>query len=107
MERFIIFLKVKQNNKEVVQISLYERNEESKTVHEVVAEKMKLAEIGFGIIAVGSEGGISPAEIKVLKDAGFSTVHFDVNILRCETASLYGMASIQTVIMELPDYMGV
>lgn len=99
--------KVKQKNKEIIQISLYERNEESKTVHEVVAEKMKLAEIGFGIIAVGSEGGISPAEIKVLKDAGFSTVHFDVNILRCETASLYGMASIQTVIMELPDYMGV
>ena len=34
------------------------------------------------------------------KDAGFSTVHLDVNILRCETASLYGMAVLQTTILE-------
>jgi 16S rRNA (uracil1498-N3)-methyltransferase len=28
---------------------------------------------------------------------GFVSVHFETNILRCETAALYGIASIQTI----------
>ena len=48
-------------------------------------------------IAVGSEGGISPNEVKALEEKGlFVPVHFAVNILRCETAALYGIAAVQT-----------
>lgn len=90
---------MKQKNKSCVCVSLYERNEESVTMHEAVAFE-KENKIGFAAVAVGCEGGISPDEIKTLKDAGFRTVHFDANILRCETASLYGMASLQTTVME-------
>jgi 16S rRNA (uracil1498-N3)-methyltransferase len=50
-------------------------------------------------IAVGSEGGISPDEVKALEEKGlFQPVHFAVNILRCETAALYGIAAVQTEI---------
>jgi 16S rRNA (uracil1498-N3)-methyltransferase len=51
-------------------------------------------------LAVGSEGGISPAERGCLMEAGFLPVHFPVNVLRSETAALYGMAALQSVIME-------
>lgn len=90
---------VKAQNKSSVCVSLYERNEESVTMHEAVSAD-KNRKTGFAVIAVGCEGGISPDEIKTLKEAGFKTVHFDANILRCETASLYGMASLQTTVME-------
>ena len=47
-------------------------------------------------IACGSEGGISPDEVRTLEEKGlFVPVHFAVNILRCETAALYGIAAVQ------------
>ena len=51
-------------------------------------------------IAVGSEGGISPDEMAALRNAGFTPVHFAGNILRCETAALYGIAALQTALAE-------
>ena len=52
-------------------------------------------------IAVGSEGGISPDEVRLLEEKGlFVPVHFAVNILRCETAALYGIAAVQCEIMQ-------
>jgi 16S rRNA (uracil1498-N3)-methyltransferase len=53
-------------------------------------------------IAVGCEGGISPAERACLRDAGFRLLHFPINVMRVETAALYGMAAIQTSLMALP-----
>ena len=51
-------------------------------------------------LAVGSEGGISPDEVKTLEEKGlFVPIHFAVNILRCETAALYGIAAVQTMIL--------
>lgn len=50
-------------------------------------------------IAVGSEGGISPEEVSILQEKGlFYPIHFAVNILRCETAALYGIAAVQSAI---------
>ncbi|MGP1458578.1 MAG: RsmE family RNA methyltransferase [Treponema sp.] len=49
-------------------------------------------------IAVGSEGGISPDEASALEEAGFIPVHFQGNILRCETAALYGIAAVQSTV---------
>lgn len=50
-------------------------------------------------IVCGNEGGISPDELELLaKKALLYPVHFSVNILRCETAALYGMAAVQTAI---------
>ena len=50
-------------------------------------------------IVCGNEGGISPQELELLVKKGlFCPIHFSVNILRCETAALYGIAAIQTTI---------
>lgn len=51
-------------------------------------------------IAVGPEGGMTQAEIALLSEAGFSCVHFKTNILRAETAALYGIAAVQSVLLE-------
>ena len=51
-------------------------------------------------IFCGNEGGISPDELELLtKKALLCPLHFSVNILRCETAALYGIAAIQTAIL--------
>lgn len=50
-------------------------------------------------LAIGSEGGISLQEIQTLKKYGFIPIHFNVNILRCETAALYGIAAVQSMIL--------
>lgn len=60
--------------------------------------KSDLKKIKSCALAVGCEGGISPAEFARLLDAGFCGVHFNTNILRCETAALYGMAAIQSLL---------
>ena len=77
---------------------LSERDEGDNSVRSVIDKKKKenidILKVG---IAVGSEGGLSPKEIeKLQKSVLFNTVHFAVNILRCETAALYGIAAVQT-----------
>lgn len=91
---------VLEAGKTSVKITLYERNEDSVTIHKAVAAATEKNPPGLCIAAIGCEGGISPLEVALLKESGFSTVHFDVNILRCETASLYGMAALETTVLE-------
>jgi 16S rRNA (uracil1498-N3)-methyltransferase len=51
-------------------------------------------------IVVGTEGGIRDDECNLFAAAGFLQVHFAVNILRVDTAALYGMSALQNVLME-------
>ncbi|MCR4953284.1 MAG: RNA methyltransferase [Treponema sp.] len=75
---------------------LSERDEGSVKISEVLAKNPDVKRIA---IACGSEGGISPKEVEFLCKKGlFLTVHFSVNILRCETAALYGIAAVQTAV---------
>jgi 16S rRNA (uracil1498-N3)-methyltransferase len=55
-------------------------------------------------VAVGCEGGVSPAEREALINTGFVPVHFAVNVLRVETAALYGIAAIQSAVMEYTSW---
>lgn len=73
---------------------LYERQmEEGTSTNELLKTNPQAKKIG---IACGCEGGISPNEIELLTKKGlFIPVHFSVNILRCETAALYGIAAVQ------------
>ncbi len=48
-------------------------------------------------LAVGCEGGISPAELQQLHESGFENIHFATNVLRAETAAIYGLAVIQQI----------
>ncbi len=78
---------------------LSERDECSGNLRSTVEKTGGLEKIRRAAIAVGSEGGISPDEVRLLEEKGlFVPVHFAVNILRCETAALYGIAALQSEI---------
>lgn len=80
---------------------LHEASIAKKNIFSVLKENTNINKIG---IAVGSEGGISEKEISILQENGFYLVHFKTNVLRTETASLYGIAAIQTAITELEEW---
>jgi 16S rRNA (uracil1498-N3)-methyltransferase len=84
-------------------VVLYERGERTVPLHTAVwrAVQNSPAEIKTAAVVCGAEGGISPSEIEILESGGFIPVHFDTNILRCETAALYGIASLQNAVTEL------
>lgn len=76
---------------------LSERQDGDKSIRELLEIKKKECPLEKICIACGSEGGISPDEVDFLVKKGlFYPVHFSVNILRCETAALYGIAAVQT-----------
>ena len=51
-------------------------------------------------ILIGPEGGLSGREVELLVAAGFTPVHFEGNILRVETAALYAIGAVQTILQE-------
>jgi len=76
---------------------LYERSDFTVSMKSAVCNAEK-SNIEKAAIVVGAEGGISPFEIEKLKESGFIPVHFRTNILRCETAALYGISVLQNLI---------
>lgn len=66
-----------------------------KSLHEYLGTRP-----GTVALAIGPEGGMSSREHDFLAAAGFDAVHFRTNILRAETAALYGIAAVQTLILE-------
>ncbi|AIW89124.1 RNA methyltransferase RsmE [Treponema sp. OMZ 838] len=67
--------------------------------HQLLAEKPSHI-----VLAIGAEGGISPAEAAILREAAFQTIHFKTNVLRAETAALYAIAAAQTTINEADQW---
>ncbi len=88
---------VKAHGASASAVCLYERNESTVPLHEALRNSENCL---LCALAVGAEGGISPDEYRSLCKGGFTGVHFATNILRCETAALYGMAAVQTALME-------
>ena len=76
---------------------LYERTEKTQPLHRIIWENRSKKNYG---LFVGAEGGISPREIDLLCKGGLFPVHFATNILRCETAAVYGLAALQSALME-------
>lgn len=52
------------------------------------------------VIAVGPEGGFSPEECERFTEEGFGPLHFEGAVLRAETAALYAVAAVKTVLTE-------
>lgn len=78
-------------------VVLYEQTAGTQTLHNAAANAPFVKRAA---VAVGAEGGIAPQEVELMQKGGFIPVHFATNILRCETAALYGTAALQTVLME-------
>ena len=51
-------------------------------------------------LAIGPEGGFSPAEVSRFLKAGFKALTIGNTILRTETAALYGAAAIRIILLE-------
>lgn len=78
-------------------VVLYEQSSGTVTIHQAFADNQEIKKVA---VFVGAEGGISPDEIKLMKESGITPVHLMTNILRCETAALYGLSVVQNTIME-------
>lgn len=91
------YLKNELKNDENLTVVLYEQTAFSQSFFSAIKNVEKLKKI---CLVVGAEGGISPNEIEIMKNLGFKIIHFDTNILRCETAALYGIAAIQSAVQE-------
>lgn len=84
------------NNSQSLGFVLSERDEGIGNIRDIIHNKNDVKRI---CIAVGSEGGISSEELETLVEKGqFHPIHFSGNILRCETAALYGIAAVQTAV---------
>jgi 16S rRNA (uracil1498-N3)-methyltransferase len=66
-----------------------------KSLHEYCA-----GELLPTLILIGPEGGFTSGETDVFKAMGFKFVHFEGTILRTETAALFAMAAVKTILME-------
>ena len=53
---------------------------------------------GCTALVVGPEGGLEEDECMMLLDAGFKSVLLKTNILICETASIYAIGAVQTIL---------
>ena len=86
----------------LAKIVLYERGEKTSPLSTALFgqgnDRPKGQKPRACVFAIGSEGGISPAEFELLLSKGFKAVHFNTNILRCETAALYAAAAIQSAL---------
>lgn len=73
------------------------RQETQKTLHDLVESLPMETPIA---LLVGPEGGFSEEECIFLEDAGFHPVLLRTNILRSETAGIYALSAIQTIMTE-------
>ena len=88
-------------------IVLYEKSQDTQSFHQAVGQ-VKIEPKGTPNLAAlvsGCEGGFSPEEIETLKENGFIPVHLDTNILRAETATIYGLAVLQNLLTERPQWL--
>jgi 16S rRNA (uracil1498-N3)-methyltransferase len=58
-------------------------------------------------IIVGPEGGLSPGETDLLLEVGAHPVYLGNRILRAETAAIYGLAAVNTIIRERTEWQPV
>jgi 16S rRNA (uracil1498-N3)-methyltransferase len=78
-----------------VRIFFHPEQEGAETLHRCLSKSVKII-----TLVVGPEGGLSPEEVQLLRSRGFVPVTIGRTVLRTETAALYALAAIQTVIHE-------
>jgi len=70
------------------------------TIHEYLSTKPKSISL-----IIGPEGGLSEREIEVLNIKKFKSVYLKTNILRAETAALYAISAVQTILLESENWI--
>lgn len=88
------------SGRESVALVLYEQTRGTLPLHKIVGLAGQDGKIRKAALFVGAEGGISPEEIDFMQKNGIIPVHFATNVLRCETAAVYGIAALQNALVE-------
>ena len=73
----------------------HEKTLENKPLHEYLREIPAQVSLFFG-----PEGGFSPEEVRTFIQSGLNPVYLGDNVLRAETAVLYGTGAVQTILRE-------
>jgi len=60
---------------------------------------------GKVFLVVGPEGGLSDRETDILFEKKFNSVYLKTNILRAETAALYVIGAVQTILLESENWI--
>ena len=96
IKKHITFSQLKQFCKKTeTSIFFHHKSIENKSLHQYlfpVTEKVN--------IIVGPEGGFSENEVRFMKENEFFPAYLGKNILRAETAAIYGIAAIKTILLE-------
>ena len=92
----ITFMQLEQFCKKTENTIFFHQNPiENKSLHQYlfsVANKIN--------IIIGPEGGFSDKEVGFMMENGFLPAYLGKNILRAETAAVYGIAAIKTILLE-------
>jgi len=78
-----------------VRLFFHQDGEGNGTLHRCLSKIAKII-----TLVVGPEGGLAENEIDQLRSKGFVPITFGHTVLRTETAALYAIAAVQTVIYE-------
>ncbi len=61
--------------------------------------------LGKVFLVVGPEGGLSDRETDILFEKKFKSIYLKTNVLRAETAALYGISAVQTILLESENWV--
>lgn len=76
-------------------VFFHEERAAAEPLHEILA-----GAAGPVTVLVGPEGGLSPRETALLSAAGFRRAWLGGGVLRTETAALYALAAVGTIVLE-------
>jgi len=95
-------LSYSDSSTDVEKIGLFFHQEklDAGTIHEYLSTKPKSISL-----LIGPEGGLSEREVEVLKIRKFKSVYLKTNILRAETAAIYAVSAVQTILLESENWI--
>ena len=73
---------------------------ENESLHGYLGRSLRAGEPETVVLAVGPEGGFSPAEAERFTAAGFKPFTIGNTVLRTETAALYAQAAVRLLLLE-------
>jgi 16S rRNA (uracil1498-N3)-methyltransferase len=85
---------ITHSEKEIV-IFFHQEKIEDKTMHNYLSDDVDKISI-----IIGPEGGFSCKEVVFLKEQGFLPAYLGKNILKAETAAIYSVAAVKTILLE-------
>jgi len=93
-------------------LEIKEKDEIGLFFHQKSIENISLHKYLFSgpekiILIIGPEGGLSDNEIKYLRENSFQPAYLGDNVLRTETAALYAVAAVKTILLERKSWKTV